>query len=44
VAGVVWVFTLAPYQEVMRAAGEPLADEDLEVRDATQAPPLERSA
>jgi hypothetical protein len=28
VAGVLWVFTVATYQAVMRAAGEPLGDDE----------------
>jgi predicted PurR-regulated permease PerM len=31
VAGVLWVFTVATYQAVMRAAGEPLGDDEPEV-------------
>lgn len=34
VAGVLWVFTVATYQAVMRAAGEPLGDGELEAQVA----------
>ena len=39
VAGVVWVFTVATYQAVMRAAGEPLGDLELGNGTQPEAPP-----